>query len=136
MTGQSSVFFKDFDSIQDFEIFETGDTLDTLMAGQRELMELMDFKRFPPDIYLFLTADNLRKEVTEATEFFGDITKPWKENFDVDLDAVREEWIDALFFWMQGAIVLGLSPEEIFFQYFRKHLKNKERIKAKLNASD
>lgn len=136
MAGQLSVFFKQFDEIPDVEIFDTGDTLDALMNGQKELMGLMESKRFPPDLYFFLTADNLRKEVDEATEFFGDITKPWKENLEIDLSAVREEWIDVLFFWMQGAIVLGLSPEDIFFQYFRKHLKNKERIKVKLNASD
>jgi NTP pyrophosphatase (non-canonical NTP hydrolase) len=110
---------------------ETGDTLDALMAGQLELMELMDFRRFPRDIYFFLTADNLQKEVSEATEFFGDITKPWKENYEVDLAAIREEWIDVLFFWMQGAIALGLDPSEVFFAYFRKQAKNKERIKAK-----
>lgn len=130
-----SEFFRGFDEIKDGEPVDDISDLSEIYNAQLTLMEKMDYKRFPKDLYFLLTAQNLQGEIVEATEFFGDITKPWKEKYDVDLDAVREEWIDVLFFWMQGAIVLGLVPEEILGTYLYKFSKNMRRIAVKLGEA-
>lgn len=135
MNGQSSAYFKQFDALPSLEYGGDGEIIGHLLDGQQELMGLMGWEKFPKDLYFFLTANNLVKEALEASEFWGDATKPWKENYEVDLAHVKEEWIDILFFWLQGAIVLGMSPDDIFFDYFQKHLENKRRIKAKLNET-
>jgi NTP pyrophosphatase (non-canonical NTP hydrolase) len=135
MNGQSSAYFKQFDTLPVHEYSGTAEIFDNLLDGQHELMELMDWKKFPKDLYFFLTANNLVKEALEASEFWGDVTKPWKEAYEVDFAHIKEEWLDILFFWLQGAIVLGLTADEIFFGYFEKQLKNKERIKVKLNET-
>lgn len=132
-----SVYFKQFDGLKgsgnEGDIF---DSLDVLFLEQKRLMEGMDYKRFPPDLYFLLTTQNLQGEAVEASEFWGDVTKPWKEKYEFDVDHVREEWIDVLFFWLQGAIILGLGAEEVFEIYSAKHAKNVQRIAEKMKGNE
>lgn len=54
--------------------------------------------------------------------------KPWKKSFrDTDEQKFKEEVADAWHFFLEFHIFAGLSPEEIFRQYFMKTLINIER---------
>lgn len=55
--------------------------------------------------------------------------KWWKKANVMDEDAAREELVDILHFWLQCAIELGMTPEQITAQYMAKSAVNIERQK-------
>ena len=56
--------------------------------------------------------------------------KPWKNEKELDIDALEEEAIDALHFLLQIFILLGMDAEEIIETYKRKLKENYKRQKA------
>jgi hypothetical protein len=54
--------------------------------------------------------------------------KPWKQSDrPVDRDAFLEEMADAWHFFIELHIIAGVTPVEVFKQYFKKTLENNER---------
>ena len=53
--------------------------------------------------------------------------KPWKNEKELDIDALKEEAIDALHFLLQIFILLGMDAEEVKKVYKKKLQINYER---------
>lgn len=71
---------------------------------------------------------NVTALVDELHELLGEIGwKPWAKSRHINLDAARSEWIDALHFLMNLALVLGMDAEMIRRLYDAKHEKNAKR---------
>ncbi|QCW22057.1 dUTPase [Gordonia phage Yakult] len=118
------------------------DTLATMMAQQaKHMREYAELQHTTPAIAehdwgkldLPLVQAKLRESagymVEELYEAIGHLkNKPWKQTFkEVDQDAFREEVSDATHFFLEFLILAGISPEELFVQYFRKTLINEHR---------
>lgn len=118
------------------EIEFNPDQLSRLFDMQRLLMNECGANNVAKDFGFLLTAVNLIGEVVEATEQFGDATKIWKvrDGLVLDFKHIKEEWIDILFFWMQGAIQLGLTSEDTIRMYIDKHAINMERVERKVSG--
>jgi hypothetical protein len=66
------------------------------------------------------------EELVEAIGLFKG--KPWKKTFTApDRAQVTGEIADALHFFLEALIVLGITPEELFEAYFRETKKNNAR---------
>jgi len=113
------------------------------MAGKDKLEELLDLQK-----NLFLFYKSIRRWYREADcnemlktfvialadEAFEMLHllnwKPWKNEKELDIDALKKEAIDALHFLLQIFILLGMNAEEITEAYKRKLKENYERQKA------
>lgn len=66
------------------------------------------------------------EEIMEAVGLFKG--KPWKQHFSApDRDKVMDEIGDALHFFFEACLVLGLTPEDLFLAYFKASDKNVAR---------
>ena len=110
--------------------------LEIMFDAQRALMEACGVQDIPADIALVVTSNALAAEVAESTEFFNDITKPWKKVLAVDVEHSKEEVIDEFHFIMQKAIILGMTWEEFFALYMKKNAVNWQRINQKLRGAN
>lgn len=72
---------------------------------------------------------NVTAATDELHELLGEIGwKPWAKSRHINLEAARGEWIDALHFMLNMALVLGLTEaEDIRALYDAKHAKNAKR---------
>ena len=72
---------------------------------------------------------NVTALVDELHELLGEIGwKPWAKSRHINLEAARGEFIDALHFMGNLALVLGLDDaKEIISRYHAKHAKNAKR---------
>jgi hypothetical protein len=88
---------------------------------------------------LFLSAQAIAIESAEALDHLS-TWKWWKDNADADVslaeyDAIHDgavtetkyEWIDALHFWLNGAIALGMDWQECMDLLFTKQTENHDR---------
>lgn len=124
------------------------DMLATIFAGQRLLMEkyeeierrngtvVVRSKYFGAidDRQVQMRIKDLAfrtvEELTEATNCLKN--KPWKDTFvATDVDHFYEELADALHFLVELCITAGLSAEDLFKLYFRKHAVNQFRQESK-----
>lgn len=103
---------------------------------QRSLMFECRADEIPNDLLLYITLNNIVGEATEAAEFFGDITKPWKKDLRVAADEVQEELIDILHFLLQGFIILGMDADEVTRLYRIKNGVNFRRIREKRKEAE
>ncbi|AWY05236.1 dUTPase [Gordonia phage Margaret] len=118
------------------------DTLATMMTQQaKHMREYAEMQHTTPRIEehdwgnldLPLVQAKLRESagymVEELYEAIGHLkNKPWKQSFkEVDRDAFREEVSDATHFFLEFLILAGISPEQLFIEYFRKTLINEHR---------
>lgn len=72
---------------------------------------------------------NVTATVDELHELLGEIGwKPWAKSRHINLEAARGEWIDAMHFMANLALVLGMDDaEDIIERYHKKHEKNAKR---------
>ncbi len=72
---------------------------------------------------------NVTAATDELHELLGEIGwKPWAKSRHINLEAARGEFIDALHFMLNMALVLGLTEaEDIRALYDAKHAKNAKR---------
>lgn len=135
----------------DPEVVETNaipDMLATIFAGQRQLMTTYD------------SIERRNGAVVVEPEFFGEVddrkvqirlkdlservveelmeamnclkNKPWKDSFvATDVAHYQEELADTLHFFIELLITSGMSAEDIFKMYFRKHAVNEFRQESK-----
>jgi hypothetical protein len=125
-----------------------GDMLATIFAGQRQLMEEyetiergngcvvvtpaafghLDMREV--QMRLKDLAYRVVEELSEATNCLKN--KPWKQSFvATDEEHFREELADALHFFVELLITAGMSAEDVFKIYFRKHAVNQFRQESK-----
>ena len=124
------------------------DMLATIFAGQHQLMETYEeIERrngcvvVRPEYFgavddrqvqmrLKDLAYRVIEELSEATNTLKN--KPWKQTFvATDVDHFQEEIADALHFFVEFLITAGMTAEDIFKMYFRKHAVNQFRQESK-----
>lgn len=128
------------------EIFgKEGDRLDLIFEAQKRLKQKYDkierekglfVPELPIDINNCLTQEYLKSqayrivsELVEATECLKN--KAWKQTETFcDVDHFKEELSDALHFFIEFCIVVGISSEELFQLYFKKMTVNEWRVKT------
>lgn len=100
--------------------------LDAIFSAQSELMEVVEKHSgstgtIPGNILAVIVEMG---ELANAEESF----KWWKnQTKNKDKDKILDELVDALFFWVQIAIKLELSPSDIFKGYMKKWQVNINR---------
>jgi len=135
-------------------LFE-GDKLDQIFEGQRFLMK--NYKEIAEKHYQkifkvpvkisdeawsggesnlhtkegnFLIKDMLDATIQELSESIQTLKnwKAWKQTeIPSDTDHFKEELIDALHFYIEAAILSGITSEELHSLYFKKHAVNQFR---------
>ena len=72
---------------------------------------------------------NVTATVDELHELLAEIGwKPWAKSRHINLEAARGEWIDAMHFMANLALVLGMDDaNDIIERYHKKHEKNAKR---------
>jgi uncharacterized protein YabN with tetrapyrrole methylase and pyrophosphatase domain len=118
----------------DFEA--ANDELAVIFNMQRALMSACEIENLPPDVAFWVTETAAMDEILESLENFKDLTKPWKRNANLNMDAVQEEVVDQLFFLVQAAIILGMDSKKFFSLYQKKYSKNLQRIIEKRGGMD
>lgn len=103
---------------------------------QLGLMHECQANAIPNDELLYITLNNIAGEASEAGEWYGDITKPWKKNLEIPLDEVQMELIDILHFLMQAFIIVGMDAAAITELYRIKNRINYRRVKAKREEAE
>lgn len=121
-----------------------GDLLATIFAGQEELMEKYHEieKRngcvvVEPELrgeiddrdVQMRVKDLMERCIEELMESANTLkNKPWKNTFvATDRDHFYEELADALHFFIELCITVGLDADSLFKLYFRKHAVNQFR---------
>jgi dimeric dUTPase (all-alpha-NTP-PPase superfamily) len=131
--------------IGDIEIKTTGDMLKDIFTMQHELQErycIVERKKrcyYPESICIDEPSDqNFIKsmafrcitEIIEATECMRN--KPWKQTHVVtDVEHMKEEIADALHFFVELCLLLGMSAEDLYTYYMKKNKVNDWRIDSK-----
>lgn len=128
------------------KVFEMeGDKLDLLFEGQKRLKikyDPIEKKKgiYVPDLplninecrnqyYLKEMFYRIVTELVEASECLK--SKPWKQSEVLcDFDHLKEEISDSFHFFLELCICLGITSEELFQLYFKKHEVNSWRIKT------
>lgn len=136
----NSIFFTGFPEVpwQDMpmkpvEAMESD--LEVALDAQRSLMVECGVANIPTDIAFSLTIQSLVTEAMEAGVDFPNLSKPWKKNLEVDLEALKMEWIDVFHYWLQGCWLLGMDANEVNMLYHQKNRENFNRIQEKLKGA-
>ncbi|HMV01659.1 MAG TPA: dUTPase [Chitinophagales bacterium] len=116
------------------------DKLDQIYKLQRQLLELFghNFDNLESDqkvIYIKDTILSMTDELHEVLNLF-----PWKnwknysgEHHNLNLPLIKEEVVDALHFFINLCLMIGISSNELFDEFIKKNNKNIERIKNGIN---
>lgn len=131
--------------IGDIEVESTGDMLKDIFTMQHKLQEkYCHIERrnscyYPESVCIDEPADqNFIKgmafrcitELIEATECMRN--KPWKQTHVVtDVEHMKEEIADALHFFVELCLLLGMSAEDLYTYYMKKNKVNDWRIETK-----
>ena len=133
-------------NIKDKEETKTeGDLLKAIFARQTELEEKYQgiekkngalVPKIPLDMNTFLGQERARLLIYRITEELYEAgntmrNKAWKStNMPIDIDHYLEELADALHFFVQLFLEIGLSAEEVADLYLKKSEVNKFRIRS------
>ena len=107
--------------------------LGIMLEAQAKLMRATGCEKVPPDLLLLLTLVNIIGEAQEALAFWTNVTKPWKDPGEIDIEHVKEELIDVLHFLLQAFVELDMTDNEVVDLYLQKNERNFERIKEKMS---
>lgn len=121
------------DIIMSDDIYQTNgylDKLDTIFQMQKELGDIIVKRagnRFPNNRVnqVNVLCDAILQEVLELKNLTD--WKYWKKFKGFDMDAAREELIDALHFLIHLAIVMDMNPQDFFDEYKKKWKINIQR---------
>ena len=122
------------------------DKLDMIFVFQKKLKEKYDCIERMKGIYVpvmpldvndcrtqYFLKDMFFRVITELVEASETLkSKPWKmSEVLVDQDHLYEELSDALHFYLELCINLGITSEKLFELYFKKMKVNEWRIKTR-----
>lgn len=101
--------------------------LDTIFSMQKEYMKMLDTSRFPTkkEERLSLICTAIIHEACELQRLCN--YKWWKRPEPFDEDKAKEELVDILHFVIHAAIELNMDAKELFNEYTKKNLINRER---------
>ena len=109
------------------------DKLDEIFVMQAELDSYIRTKR---EVAPFTKEEWIQKKclalLDETVELLNEVNyKWWKNPKPADAEAVGEELVDMLHFWVSMCIDAGLSPQKIHEIYVRKNNENRARQDGK-----
>lgn len=119
---------------------KSSDRLEQMFGTQEAFMHLLQEKRGFPQFPMDLTSKNAQKEIKKCSfdamgELFEAVQhlKNSKDHRatdvpDLDRDAYVEELIDCLHYFIEIAILSGVTSEELFSAYIKKGETNVTRI--------
>lgn len=120
------------------------EVLDEIFFKQSELMQILGMELRPSGGYVRLYAGDIliacMGMASEAGEVLSEVnvlTRPWAQKPDERArEDLAEEAIDVLFFFVELAILLDLTPADILRIYNEKWAKNVERFNAAAVTKD
>lgn len=107
------------------------DKLEQLMSMQEELQNKLGYDISGMPVaertayikeYTLHTEHELHEMLAELPFF-----KPWKQYSDISYDTARKEFVDALHFFINVALALGFSADELLELYMDKNKENYTR---------
>ena len=112
------------------------EVLDEIFFKQSELMQILGMELRPPVGHVRLYAGDILVAcmgmASEAGEVLSEVnvlTRPWARKPDAKArEDLAEEAIDVLFFFVELAILLDLTPADVLRIYNEKWAKNVERF--------
>ncbi len=115
------------------------DMLEKMFARQREFMDMLvehdKFPEYPVDLttkpgqrFFKEVAFNMIEELMEASFTLKNRQHKLSDDTDFDREHFIEELGDALAFFIEGLIVCGITPEQIYDEYVRKNTIVKKRL--------
>lgn len=151
---------KDIELITEGEEVVTfeGDKLDQIFQGQKFLMRnyktILEEKLFQRygvhvnldqkvfdggefNLHTSLGNEMIYKMITAAIQELAEsiqVMKNWKDwklsEIPTDVEHFKEEMVDALHFFIEALVFSGVTPEELYELYFKKHKVNQFRQKT------
>jgi len=111
------------------------DKLDKIFTMQQDLDSYMDRKRsfkskYTPEEWVQKKSLALIDEVGELLDEVN--YKWWKNPKTLDKQAISEELVDILHFWVSMCLDMGLTAEDIYKVYKKKNQDNKDRQTGKI----
>ena len=80
------------------------------------------------ELLKLLTLDDLQGEVRELAELIDEVNfKWWKNPKEIDLNAVKEELVDILHFFISMCHKTGMDGQELLDRYLEKNKENFDR---------
>jgi len=106
------------------------DKLDEIFKKQSELDAFINSKRDFAKHYS--KEDWVQKKCMALMDELGELLdevnyKWWKNPKPLNKDAIAEELIDILHFWVSICLDMGLTPTDIHSVYLKKNQQNKDR---------
>jgi dimeric dUTPase (all-alpha-NTP-PPase superfamily) len=97
------------------------------------LIEKRNLQHIKPDEWI-------QKEVLAIVSELGELLdetnfKWWKNPKDINHDALREELVDILHFFISMCIKAGMTAEDLYQGYFKKNKENFDRQQGKSNKA-
>ncbi len=110
---------------------EKADKLDTLFEMQAALDRYITEERHLG----FTPAEWIQKRIlallSELAEVLDEVRFKWWKNAEpIDADALKEELVDVLHFYIGMCVDAGLSADELYEIYLRKNKENYDRQKG------
>lgn len=99
--------------------------LESLLSMQKSLDDFiikerhLDFNTDSRLLGLTVAIDSEIEEVRKGLNW-----KWWKNKKELDIEYLKEEWIDILHFWLSGCNTLGMDATEILERYIAKNKEN------------
>lgn len=109
-----------------------GDKLDTIFSLQAMLNEDIAVRRHLDYSYEVWMQKNILATMDELTELLNELNyKWWKNPKPIDPDAVREELVDVLHFFVSMCLRSGMTAEDLYRGYIAKNQENFDRQNGK-----
>jgi hypothetical protein len=141
------VNINDINEVEPEEALEEQDRLKMIFERQTELInKYKDVERqnlphvvpdnWPVNLETHLGQDQVRQrifwcmiELSEASDCMKN--KAWKRTMiETDVPHLHEEMVDALHFFVEACLLMGMGPEQLFQLYMQKSRVNKFRIRS------
>lgn len=106
------------------------DKLNDIFERQRKFMIMLgnDLSISANEVDQRFINDLTLAAIKEMTEFLDEFPwKTWKKNQSLNVDKAKDELIDVLHFIFELAILLDMTPDELYSRYVKKNEINIER---------
>ena len=108
---------------------ETLDKLDVIFSMQKalddDIVRLRNLTDIPQDVWL---QKEVLAMISELSEVLDEVNfKWWKNPKPLDSDAIRNELVDVLHFFVSMCLKSGMDAQELFMRYQAKNRENFDR---------
>ena len=107
---------------------ETGDKLDVIFAMQQKLdgdIARLRGLEYPADVWI---QREVLAMISELSEVLDEVNfKWWKNPKPVDEDALKNELVDVLHFFVGMCLKSGMTADELYSRYREKNRENFDR---------